>query len=246
MNKDVVIRVKNATVRFNKASGNISGLKEYIIKLLKKELMYEEFFALQNINLEIRRGEAWGLIGSNGSGKSTLLKLICGILEPYKGSVDVFGTIAPLIELSAGFDPELTAQENIFLNGALLGYSKEFMKDCFEEIVCFSELEDSLDVPIKNFSSGMSARLGFSIATVVKTDILIIDEILAVGDFSFQKKCKERIEELLSGGTTLLFVSHSEEQVREICDKAMLLAGGKLTACNDVNTVLDLYLNEQL
>ena len=206
---DIVIEVKNATVRFNKSAESISGLKEYIIKMLKRELMFQEFLALKNINFTVKRGESWGLIGKNGSGKSTLLKLISGIISPYQGNVTVNGSISPLIELGAGFDPELTAKENIFLNGALLGYSKRFIESHFQEIVDFAELNDFVDVPIKNFSSGMSARLGFAIATVQKPDILIVDEVLAVGDLAFQQKCKERMENLLSNGTTLLFVSHS-------------------------------------
>ncbi|MFZ7323122.1 ABC transporter ATP-binding protein, partial [Avibacterium volantium] len=201
---DIIIDIQNASVRFNKATENITGLKEYVIKLLKGQLMFEEFFALKDINLQIRRGESWGLIGNNGSGKSTLLKLICGILQPYTGKVSVSGTIAPLIELGAGFDYELTARENIFLNGALLGHNKKFMQSKFDEIIEFSELSDFVDVPIKNYSSGMSARLGFAIATMVKADILVIDEILSVGDQAFQEKCKVRMTELLKGGTTLL------------------------------------------
>ena len=191
---DIVIEVKNATVRFNKSAESISGLKEYIIKMLKRELMFQEFLALKNINFTVKRGESWGLIGKNGSGKSTLLKLISGIISPYQGNVTVNGSISPLIELGAGFDPELTAKENIFLNGALLGYSKRFIESHFQEIVDFAELNDFIDVPIKNFSSGMSARLGFAIATVQKPDILIVDEVLAVGDFYFQQKGKERME----------------------------------------------------
>ena len=216
---DIVIEVKNATVRFNKSAESISGLKEYIIKMLKRELMFQEFLALKNINFTVKRGESWGLIGKNGSGKSTLLKLISGIISPYQGNVTVNGSISPLIELGAGFDPELTAKENIFLNGALLGYSKRFIESHFQEIVDFAELNDFVDVPIKNFSSGMSARLGFAIATVQKPDILIVDEVLAVGDFAFQQKCKERMENLLSNGTTLLFVSHSIELVRKLIEK---------------------------
>ncbi|MFZ7293395.1 ABC transporter ATP-binding protein, partial [Avibacterium avium] len=212
---DIIIDIQNASVRFNKATENITGLKEYVIKLLKGQLMFEEFFALKDINLQIRRGESWGLIGKNGSGKSTLLKLICGILQPYTGKVSVSGTIAPLIELGAGFDYELTARENIFLNGALLGHHKKFMQSKFDEIIEFSELSDFVDVPLKNYSSGMSARLGFAIATIVRADILIIDEVLAVGDTAFQKKCKTKMAELLNGGTTLLFVSHSIDQVKD-------------------------------
>lgn len=240
---DIVIEVKNATVRFNKSAESISGLKEYIIKMLKRELMFQEFLALKNINFTVKRGESWGLIGKNGSGKSTLLKLISGIIRPYQGNVTVNGSISPLIELGAGFDPELTARENIFLNGALLGYSKRFIESHFQEIVDFAELNDFIDVPIKNFSSGMSARLGFAIATVQKPDILIVDEVLAVGDFAFQQKCKERMENLLSNGTTLLFVSHSIEQVKELCSKAIWIDNGEVRSIGETHSVSQEYMS---
>nr|WP_314401052.1 ABC transporter ATP-binding protein [uncultured Aggregatibacter sp.] len=240
---DIVIEVKNATVRFNKSAESISGLKEYIIKMLKRDLMFQEFLALKNINFTVKRGESWGLIGKNGSGKSTLLKLISGIIRPYQGSVTVNGSISPLIELGAGFDLELTARENIFLNGALLGYSKRFIESHFQEIVDFAELNDFIDVPIKNFSSGMSARLGFAVATVQKPDILIVDEVLAVGDFAFQQKCKERMENLLSNGTTLLFVSHSIEQVKELCSKAIWIDNGEVRAIGETHSVSQEYMS---
>lgn len=240
---DYIIDVRNVTIRFNKASENITGLKEYVIKLIKDELMFQEFFALKDINFQVRRGESWALIGNNGSGKSTLLKLISGILKPYKGTIEVNGSISPLIELGAGFDPELTARENIYLNGALLGYSKKFLNENFERIVLFAELQDFLDVPIKNFSSGMSARLGFAIATVTKPDILIVDEVLAVGDIGFQMKCKARMEELLNGGTTLLFVSHSINQVRELCQNAIWIDKGEIKAKGHIQEVSEYYLS---
>jgi len=243
---DIVIEVKNATVRFNKSAESISGLKEYIIKMLKRELMFQAFLALKNINFTVKRGESWGLIGKNGSGKSTLLKLISGIIRPYQGNVTVNGSISPLIELGAGFDPELTARENIFLNGALLGYSKRFIESHFQEIVDFAELNDFIDVPIKNFSSGMSARLGFAIATVQKPDILIVDEVLAVGDFAFQQKCKERMEHLLSNGTTLLFVSHSIEQVKELCSKAIWIDNGEVRAIGETHSVSQEYISSMV
>ena len=241
MNSDVIIKVSNATVRFNKATESYNGLKEYVIRMLKGELMFQEFLALKDINLEIKRGESWGLIGSNGSGKSTLLKLICGILKPYKGSVEVKGTIAPLIELGAGFDGELTARENIFLNGALLGHKKSFMQQYIDEIIEFSELQDFVDVPIKNFSSGMAARLGFAVATIVKPDILIVDEVLAVGDHAFQEKCKKRMEEMLKGGTTLLFVSHSAEQVKELCENVVWIDKGVVKMSGKATEVISFY-----
>ena len=219
--EDTVVKVDNVSVRFNIASERIDNLKEYFIKLIRKELMFKEFFALKDVSLEIKRGEAWGFIGINGSGKSTLLKLICGILKPYEGKITVSGSIAPLIELGAGFDYDLTARENIYLNGAVLGYNEKFMKEHFDEIVEFAELQNFLDMPIKNYSSGMAARLGFAIATMVKSDILICDEVLAVGDYAFQLKCEKRMKELLDGGTTLLYVSHATESVKRLCDHAL-------------------------
>lgn len=239
--QDTIIKVSNATVRFNKATENYSGLKEYVIKMLKRELMFQEFLALKDVSLEVKRGESWGLIGTNGSGKSTLLKLICGILRPYKGKVEVHGKIAPLIELGAGFDGELTARENIFLNGAILGHKKIFMEKHFDEIIQFAELEDFIDVPLKNFSSGMAARLGFSIATIVKPEILIVDEVLAVGDAAFQEKCKHRMEKMLSGGTTLLFVSHSINQVKELCQNVIWLEKGVVKALGKAENIITMY-----
>lgn len=241
--ENYAIDVEHVTIRFNMASEKIDNLKEYIIKLAKKELIFQEFLAIKDVSLKIRKGESWALIGVNGSGKSTLLKAISGILKPYKGHITVKGEIAPLIELGAGFDPNLTARENIFLNGTVLGHSKKFMEEHFDEIVEFAELQDFLDAPIKNFSSGMSARLGFSIATMVKPDILIVDEILAVGDFLFRKKCMERMEKMLSGGTTLLFVSHNIKDVRNLCDHAAWLDHGILKMSGDVETVCNAYEN---
>ncbi|WP_386686449.1 ABC transporter ATP-binding protein [Lonepinella sp. MS14437] len=238
---EIAIKIDNATVRFNKSEAKSNGIKEYIIKMLKGELMFQEFLALSDINLEIKKGESWGVIGSNGSGKSTLLKLICGILKPYKGSVKIWGEIASIIELGAGFDPELTARENIYLNGAVLGYKRKFIKDHFDQIVHFAELEDFVDTPIKNFSSGMNARLGFAIATIAKPEILVIDEVLAVGDQSFQEKCQARMKEMLSGGTTLLFVSHSASQVLDLCENAVWIDKGHIRAIGKAQDVIDLY-----
>jgi ABC transporter ATP binding subunit len=241
MNTETIIKVKNATVRFNKATENYNGLKEYVIKMLKGELMFQEFLALKDVNFEVKKGESWGLIGANGSGKSTLLKLICGILKPYKGTVKVHGKIAPLIELGAGFDPQLTARENIYLNGALLGHKKAFMGMHFNEIIEFAELGDFIDVPIKNFSSGMAARLGFAVATIVKPDILIVDEVLAVGDIAFQEKCRKRMESLLQNGTTLLFVSHSSKQVKELCQNVIWLDKGHVVAQGRAEDIIQKY-----
>ena len=243
--EDYAIEIDHVTIRFNMASEKVDNLKEYIIKLIKKELIFQEFLAVKDVSFKVKRGEAWELIGVNGSGKSTLLKAISGILKPYKGSITVNGEIAPLIELGAGFDPNLTARENIYLNGTVLGHSKKFMEEHFDEIVDFAELHDFLDTPIKNFSSGMSARLGFSIATMVKPEILIVDEILAVGDFLFQQKCMERMSHMLEGGTTLLFVSHNIETVKKLCDHAAWLDHGVLKMAGEVETVCDAYMEQR-
>ena len=229
MNQDLpIIEVKNVSMRFNLATEKTDTIKEYFVKLLKRQLMFNEFYALKGVSLTVNRGEAVALIGANGSGKSTLLKCIAGVLYPTTGSIEVRGSIAPLIELGAGFDPDLTARENIYLNGAVLGHDRKFMDEHFKSIVNFAELWDFIDVPIKNYSSGMVARLGFSIATEVSADILVVDEILSVGDFRFQEKCKARMTEMMEGGTTLLFVSHSEKQVIELCQKAAWLEKGEL------------------
>lgn len=240
----VAVRVSHASVRFNMASERVDNLKEYFIKLIKKELMFKEFMALRDISFAVKKGEAWGIIGTNGSGKSTLLKLICGILKPYSGTVEVNGTIAPMIELGAGFDGDLTASENIFLNGAVLGYDKKFMRDHFNEIVEFAELQDFLEMPIKNYSSGMAARLGFAIATVVRPDILICDEVLAVGDYAFQQKCERRMNEMRQEGTTLLYVSHSIESVTSVCDHALWLDKGIVRQIGAVSEVAKAYMGE--
>jgi lipopolysaccharide transport system ATP-binding protein len=223
------------------ASERIDNLKEYFVKLVTRQLRFKEFLALKNLSLNIKRGESWGIIGQNGAGKSTLLKLICGIMVPYRGIVRVHGTIAPLIELGAGLDPELTASENIFLNGAILGHSRKFMKSKYDDIVAFAELKDFMDMPIKNYSSGMQARIGFSIATLVKPEILILDEVLSVGDAAFQKKCEIRLQEMLQGDTTLLYVSHNNESVRRMCKKALWLNHGEAAAIGDVDEVCGAY-----
>lgn len=239
--RDTIIDVNDVTMRFNLAEEKTETIKEYFVKLVSGKLHFNEFFALKNVSFQVKRGEAVALIGKNGSGKSTILKILAGVMYPTKGSVTVNGSIAPLIELGAGFDIELTARENIYLNGAILGHDRKFMDQHFEEIVEFSELREFLDVPLKNFSSGMVARLGFSIATVIKADILIVDEVLAVGDFRFQQKCKARIAQVLESGTTLLFVSHSKEQVMELCPKAAWLDHGNLMAFGNTKEVYDLY-----
>ena len=242
MEQDYVVDIENLTIRFNLASEKISDLKEYFIKLIRRELMFQEFLALQDVNLKVKRGESWGLIGVNGSGKSTLLKSTCGILKPYKGSIRINGNIAPLIELGAGFDYNMTARENIFLNGTVLGHSRKFMQEHFDEIVDFAELHQFLDVPIKNFSSGMQARLGFAIATMVRPDILVVDEILSVGDYQFQQKCYGRMREMLEGGTTLLYVSHDIDSVRELCNHAIWLEKGQVRKSGLVDEGCDEYM----
>lgn len=242
--KQIMIDVDHVTIRFNKSNQKVDNLKEYVVKLLKRELLFQEFLAVKDVSFQVKAGEAWGLIGTNGSGKSTMLKAISGILKPYQGSITVNGRVAPLIELGAGFDQEMTARENIFLNGCVLGHSEKFMKEHFDEIVDFAELHDFLDSPLKNFSSGMRARLGFSIATMVKPEILIVDEILAVGDYKFRKKCEQRMSEMLNGGTTLLYVSHSIEEVKRLCDHALWIDKGVARMQGDVLTVCDAYMTE--
>jgi lipopolysaccharide transport system ATP-binding protein len=236
-----VIKVENATVRFNMASQKIDSIKEYIIKVLTRQLRYKELLALKNINLEIKQGESWGIVGSNGAGKSTLLKLICGIIAPNPGSVTVNGSISPMLELGAGFDSQLTAGENIFLEGALLGHSREFMKEHFNRIVEFSELKDFLDMPIKNYSSGMRARMAFAVATVVEPEILIVDEVLSVGDAAFRLKCEKRIHEMLESATTLLLVSHNKGTVERLCNKALWLRKGEMAMTGDSKEVCAAY-----
>lgn len=240
----IMIDVDHVTIRFNLSNQKVDNLKEYFVKLVKRELLFQEFLAVKDVSFQVKAGEAWGLIGANGSGKSTMLKAISGILRPYKGQIRVNGKVAPLIELGAGFDQDLTARENIFLNGCVLGHTEKFMQEHFDEIVKFAELENFLDSPIKNYSSGMKARLGFSVATMVKPEILIVDEILAVGDYKFRKKCEQRMNEMLSGGTTLLYVSHSIDEVRRLCDHAIWIDKGVARMQGEVNEVCDAYMAE--
>lgn len=241
MDNKPIIEISDVSMRFNLATEKHDTIKEYIVKLIKHQLMFNEFYALRNVSLTIDRGDSVALIGVNGSGKSTLLKCIAGVMSPTQGSIIVRGSIAPLIELGAGFDMDLTARENIYLNGAVLGHDRAFMDAHFDSIVDFAELWEFIDVPVKNFSSGMVARLGFAIATEVKADILVVDEVLSVGDYRFQEKCKERIADLLSGGTTLLFVSHSAEQVKELCKRAVWLDKGMVQMYGDTDAVLSEY-----
>ena len=239
------VEVNDVKIRFNLATQKVDNLKEYAIKLVRHELMFQEFLALQHISLKIQKGESWGFIGRNGSGKSTLLKTISGILQPSEGTVKVRGSIAPLIELGAGFDTDLTARENIFLNGLVLGHSREFMKEHFDEIVEFANISQFLDSPVKNFSSGMKARLGFAVATIVNPDILVVDEVLEVGDLRFRRKCNERMQQMLAGGTTLLYVSHNIDSVKSLCDNAVWLEEGQIKMMGPSVEVCDAYKEEQ-
>lgn len=241
MSNDVIIKAENVSVKFNLSSEKFDSFKEYVIKSIKRQVSYDEFWALQDVSFEVKKGESLGLIGLNGSGKSTMLKTIAGVLKPTKGSVEIYGNIAPLIELGAGFDYDLTARENVFLNGALLGYNRKQMEGYYNDIVEFSELADFMDIPVKNFSSGMVSRLAFAIATIGIPDILIVDEVLAVGDFRFQDKCIRRIEKMRDKGTTILFVSHSLEQVQSICNKIVWLEKGHLKMYGNAEDVCKIY-----
>ena len=237
-----IIVADNVSMCFNLASERVASLKDLLIKKIKfQSCSFDEFWALNNISFSVDKGESCALIGANGSGKSTMLKIISGILTPTKGSVEVNGSIAPLIELGAGFDYELTGRENIFLNGAILGYSKKLMLEKYDEIIDFSELRDFIDVPVKNYSSGMIARLGFSIATMVKPEILVVDEILAVGDQAFQDKCHKRLEDMMNSGTTVLLVSHSAADIKRICQKAVWIDKSNLRFVGNVDEALQLY-----
>jgi len=236
-----LIEVENLGIKFRLYRENVDSLKEMLIKKFKRQLAYDELWALKGVSFTVKPGEAVGLVGKNGSGKSTLLKTIAGVLKATEGKVRVFGSVAPMIELGAGFDMDLTARENIFLNGAILGYQKDMLEENVGNIIEFSELWQFIDVPIKNFSSGMLARLGFAIATIYTPDILIVDEILSVGDYQFQQKCYERIHEMLQKGTTLLFVSHSMEQVKDICNRAILLSHGHVIMDADPETISEEY-----
>ena len=223
---DIMIDVNDVSIRFNLEREKVNSVKEYFIRRMKGQIQYDEFWALRNITFQVERGDSVGLVGLNGSGKSTLLKTIAGVLKPTEGSVQIFGSVAPLIELGAGFDFDLTGRENVFLNGAILGYSRKQMLEYYDDIVEFSELSEFMDVPVKNYSSGMLSRLAFAIATIGHPDILIVDEVLSVGDFRFQQKCEERIKNMMGRDTTVLFVSHSIEQVKSICRHAIWLEKG--------------------
>lgn len=241
MSEPIVV-INHVTMTFNIASEQLNNLKEYFLALVKGKLFFKAFNALEDIDFVVERGARYGIVGTNGSGKSTLLKIVAGVLEPTKGRVAIGGTIAPLIELGAGFDMELTARENIYLNGALLGYSKQFIDERFEDIVDFAEVRDFLDLPMKNYSSGMIARVAFAVATATIPDILVVDETLSVGDFRFQEKCEARINELVNEhGTTLLFVSHSIGQVERVCEKAVWIEKGHMRMIGSADEVCAAY-----
>jgi len=244
-----MITVENVSMKFNLGI-EASSFKETFIALFDKKRRIpknnNEFWALKNVSFHIDKGEVVGIVGSNGAGKSTLLKVISGVMKPTEGSVVVNGVISPMIELGAGFDPELTARENIYLNGSVLGYSKKLINEKFEEIVEFSELRDFLDVPIKNFSSGMTAKLAFSIATIVNPEILIVDEILSVGDMRFQEKSKNKMLDMINGGTTVLYVSHSLQSIRELCGRVIWIEHGEIQEIGDTKSVCDHYMKSQM
>ena len=238
-----VIEVDHLSMHFNLMEEKVDSIKEYIVRLIKGNLLYNDFIALDDVSFSVQKNDLLGIVGLNGAGKSTLLKILAGVFTPTSGTVKVNGTVAPLIEVGAGFDPELTAKENIFLNGLILGYSKKFLKDHFDEIIDFAELENFVNVPVKNFSSGMYARLGFAIATVVKPDILIVDEVLAVGDFQFYQKCERRISDMIKNGVTIILVSHDISMIERLCTKLLWLEHGKVKDFGDKERICEQYKN---
>lgn len=235
------IEVDNVSMKFNLSREKVDSLKDYIFKTIKREIQYNEFWALKNVTFTVEKGDRVGILGLNGAGKSTLLKVISGVFKPTEGHVEKHGKIVPLLELGAGFDPQYTGKENIYLYGAMLGYTKKFIDSKYDEIVEFSELQKFMDVPVKNYSSGMKSRLGFAIATVVEPKILILDEVLSVGDAKFRKKSENKILSMFDSGVTVLFVSHSLEQVKRLCNKAMILEKGKLIAYGDIDPISEQY-----
>ncbi len=241
MDDNIMIRVSDVTMRFRMNNDKILSLKEFVTTALRGKMQYHNFTALEHVSFDVKKGETIGLIGRNGAGKSTLLKIISGIMKPTEGSVECHGNIVPMLELGSGFDMDLSGRENIYLNGAILGYTKPFLDEKFQEILDFSELGDFINIPIRNYSSGMLARLAFSIAAVVKPEILIVDEILTVGDAQFQEKSKRRMMELMSGGATVLLVSHNIKQVRELCSRAVWLEHGRVRAIGEAKKVCDMY-----
>lgn len=242
MNKKVV-EVRNVSMHFNLMEEKVDSIKEYLVRLVKGNLLYNDFIALNDVSFDIYQGDILGIVGFNGAGKSTMLKILAGVLSPTFGTVKVEGSIAPLIEVGAGFDPELTARENIFLNGAILGYSKVFLQEKFEEIIDFAELHEFVNVPVKNFSSGMYARLGFAIATIVKPDILIVDEVLSVGDFRFQEKCEARIQKMIAEGVTIILVSHDNGMIERLCNKVLWLEHGNVKAFGNARQICQAFID---
>ena len=244
VDNDVMIDAKNISMKFNLGIEKGFSIKQFFVDLLsfkRRKKVKNDFYALTDVNFQVKRGEVIGLIGSNGAGKSTLLKVVAGVMKPTKGKIEVKGNVCPMIELGAGFDYDLTARENIYLNGAILGYSKEFIEKKFNEIIDFSELSDFLNVPVKNFSSGMIARLAFSIATIVDPEVLIVDEILSVGDLAFQQKSEEKMKSMIGGGTTVLYVSHSIDSIKSLCDRVIWLEHGKIVEIGDPRVVCKKY-----
>lgn len=235
------ISVKNVGMKFNMSSEKVDNFKDFVIKLIKRQLKYKEFWALKDISFDIKKGDRVGVVGLNGAGKSTLLKIVSGVLKPTEGQVKISGNIAPLLELGAGFNKEYTGEENIYLYGAMLGYSKAFIKEKYDEIVAFSELGDFIKVPLKNYSSGMKSRLGFAIATIVEPDILILDEVLSVGDAKFKKKSIKKVKAMMKNEVTVLFVSHSIDQMLDICNKAILLEKGRLVKFGSAKEIAEIY-----
>lgn len=237
----LALKVDDVSIRFNLSKEKTDSLKEYVIKSIKREISFNEFWALKGISFELNKGDRLGILGLNGAGKSTLLKIVSGVYKPTTGTVEKHGKLAPLLELGAGFDPQYTGAENIYLYGSVLGMPRDFLEEKFDEIVEFAELRKFIDVPLKNYSSGMKARLGFSIATLVEPDILILDEVLSVGDAKFRKKSEQRVMEMFDKGVTVLFVSHSLEQVQRLCNKSMILENGQIVAYGDTETVAKVY-----
>ena len=239
--KNIALKVDDVSIKFNLSQEKLDSLKEFVFKFVQGKVKYDEFWALKNVSFELEKGDRLGILGLNGAGKSTILKVIAGVYRPTEGKVTRKGVIAPLLELGAGFDMQYTARENIYLYGAVLGYKKEFIDEKFDEIIDFAELRKFVDVPLKNYSSGMKSRLGFAICTAVNPDILILDEVLSVGDAKFRKKSEKKVTDMFANNTTVLFVSHSLEQVQRICNKAMILDHGELVAFGDIDSVSKQY-----
>jgi ABC-2 type transport system ATP-binding protein/lipopolysaccharide transport system ATP-binding protein len=245
LSDEVVVKAEHLSMHFNMATEKVDSLRDYLTKLTSKKLFYNDFIAVNDVSFEVKKGEVFGIVGTNGSGKSTLLKMIAGVLKPTYGTITTKGTIAPLIELGAGFDIQLTGKENIFLNGAIMGYSQEFMEQQYQNIVDFSEIGEFLEMPLKNYSSGMVARIAFAIATSVQPDILLADEILSVGDFKFQEKCENRIRDLMEQGTTVLIVSHSFDTIEQLCDRVVWINKGNQVMLGETKEVVEAYRNSQ-